>query len=104
MKYLSDQLRIRYGMTKRRAALIARDQNNKATAQLVRVRQKGIGANQAMWVHSHGGKVPRPSHVKAGADKLIYEIDKGAYLDGEWVWPGTAINCRCVSKTVIPVF
>ena len=103
LKYLSDEMQKRYGVTKRRAALIARDQNNKATANIVRVRQKSIGATQAIWVHSHGGKTPRPSHLKAGQDKLIYDIDKGAYLDGKWVWPGTEINCRCVSKTIVPI-
>jgi uncharacterized protein with gpF-like domain len=108
MKYLSEQLKLRYSMTKRRAARIARDQNNFATAQLVRVRQKKIGATHAMWVHSAGGKEPRESHVKAGKDKLIYEIDKGAYLESnggkfDWIWPGAgAIGCRCVSKTIIP--
>lgn len=103
LKYLSDQLQKKYGVTKRRAALIARDQNNKMTANFVRVRQAGVGATQAIWVHSHGGKTPRPSHIKAGQDKLVYDIDKGAYLDGKWVWPGTEINCRCVSKTIVPL-
>ena len=108
LKYLSDELQKRYGVTKRRAALIARDQNNKATANIVRVRQKSVGVTHAIWVHSHGGKKPRASHVKAGREKLVYEIDKGAYLEGnggkfEWVWPGSSINCRCVSKTILSV-
>ena len=99
---LSKELQERYGVTKRRAALIARDQNNKATASMNRVRQQELGITEAIWMHSHGGKHPRPSHMDADGKK--YDIAKGMYLDGKWVWPGTEINCRCVSKSVIPGF
>lgn len=91
-----------FGVSKRRAALIARDQNQKATAVIARTRQKALGITQAKWRHSHAGKVPRPSHVKA--DGQVYDIDKGMYLDGEWVWPGTAVNCRCTAQPIIPGF
>lgn len=97
---LSKQLQARYGVTKRRAALIARDQNNKATAVVTRVRQQGLGITTAIWRHSHAGKTPRPSHVKA--DGQEYDIAKGMYLDGHWTWPGVEINCRCVSRSVVP--
>lgn len=97
---LAPELEKRYGITKRRAALIARDQNNKATATLTRHRQQELGITHAVWLHSHGGKTPRPSHVKA--DGETYEIAKGMFLDGEWVFPGELINCRCVSRSVIP--
>lgn len=101
---LSAQLEKQFGVTKRRAALIARDQSNKATATMQAVRQRELGIRQAQWMHSGAGKEPRPSHVKAGRDKLIFDLDKGAYLDGEWVLPGQAINCRCVSRPIIPGF
>lgn len=99
---LTKEIEARYGVTKRRAALIARDQNNKATATMTRVRQQGLGITHAQWVHSHGGKHPRPSHVKAGQDKLIYEVAKGALIDGKYIWPGTEINCKCGSKAILP--
>lgn len=97
---LTAELTKRYGITKRRAALIARDQNNKATATLTRVRHKQLGITQAVWKHSHAGKHPRPSHLKADGD--VYDIDKGMYLDGKWTWPGVEINCRCVSRPLLP--
>lgn len=102
LKAISDDLKKRYGVTSRRAALIARDQSNKATAAVVRTRRAELGITQAIWVHSGGGKEPRPSHVKAGRDRLVFDITKGAYLDGEWVLPGEAINCRCSSKSILP--
>lgn len=97
---LSKDLQARYGVTKRRAALIARDQNNKATASMNRVRQDALGITEAVWRHSGAGKHPRPSHVAADGKK--YDVKKGMFLDGEWSWPGTAINCRCTSESVIP--
>lgn len=102
---LSKELQARFGITKRRAALISRDQNNKATAVITRARQAELGITQAVWVHSSAGKHPRPSHVAFAAGKLggpVYEIAKGAYLDGVWTWPGVEINCRCVAKSIIP--
>jgi SPP1 gp7 family putative phage head morphogenesis protein len=99
---LAKGLQKQFGVSKRRAALIARDQNNKATAVITRTRQQALGITQAKWRHSHGGKTPRPSHVKA--DGQTYDISKGMYLDGEWVWPGTAINCRCTAQPIIEGF
>jgi SPP1 gp7 family putative phage head morphogenesis protein len=98
--HISKALQEQYGVTSRRANFIARDQSNKATAALERTRQAELGLTQAIWMHSHGGRHPRPSHVAANGKK--YDIAKGMYLDGEWVWPGTAINCRCVCRAVIP--
>lgn len=97
---LSKQLQKRYGITKDRAALIARDQNNKATSALTKRRQQDLGIKQGKWRHSHAGKTPRPSHVEA--DGKIFDIDRGMYIDGEWIMPGEKINCRCTWAPVIP--
>ena len=102
LSHISQELVKRYGITKRRAALISRDQNNKATSVVSRVRQQELGIKEAVWRHSHAGKEPRPSHLKADGER--YEIAKGMYLDGEWVWPGSLVNCRCTGKPVIPGF
>lgn len=99
---LTQDLQARYEITKRRAALIARDQNNKATAVINRVRQKELGVTKAVWMHSGGGKKPRPGHVAYSGKE--YDIEKGAYIDGAWILPGELINCRCVSRSVIPGF
>jgi SPP1 gp7 family putative phage head morphogenesis protein len=97
---LSKALEQNYGVTRRRAALIARTQNNMATATMTRTRQLESGITQARWLHSAGGKTPRPEHV-AFSGKL-YDIQEGAPIEGKW--PGVAINCRCVSIPVIPGF
>lgn len=99
---LTKTLQESYGVAKNRAALIARDQNNKATATMTRVRQKELGIRKAIWQHSSGGKKPRASHVAYSGKE--YDIEKGALIDGERIFPGELINCRCVSRSVIPGF
>lgn len=98
--YLTEELEKRYGITRRRAALIARDQNNKATSVMQTARQQSIGITQGIWRHSHAGKEPRPSHVKADGNK--FDLSKGMYLDDKWTMPGEEINCRCTWTAVIP--
>lgn len=103
---LTDDLQARFGVTRRRAALIARDQNNKATAVFVRVRQKQAGITKAVWLHSHGGKEPRKTHL--ANDGRLYDPAKG-WFDPDpkvrrRIWPGTEINCRCVSKSIVEGF
>lgn len=99
---LAKELREHHGVSRRRAALIARDQNNKATAVITRVRQQELGVERAIWLHSHGGRKPRPSHVKQ--DGRTYDVAKGWFDpdEGVWTWPGVLVNCRCVSRSIIP--
>lgn len=103
---LTSELQARFGVTKRRAALIARDQNNKATAVFVRVRQKQAGITKAIWLHSHGGKEPRKTHL--ANDGKTYDVEKGWFDPDPGVrrriWPGSEINCRCVSRAVVEGF
>jgi SPP1 gp7 family putative phage head morphogenesis protein len=101
---LTKELEQTYGVTRRRAAFIARSQNNMATATITRVRQQELGITQARWLHSGGGKHPRPSHLKASRDGVIYDTSKG-WLDpevGKEIFPGELPNCRCVSRPIVP--
>jgi hypothetical protein len=99
----------RYSLTRKRAALIARDQNHKALAAITRVRQQELGIRRARWVHSTAGKVPRPSHVAFSRGQLggpFYDVDRGWFDPDEqqWIYPGQLINCRCISAPVIEGF
>lgn len=91
-----------YGVTRRRAAFIAKTQNNMATAVLERQSCLDLGLTEAKWLHSAGGRVPRPEHVAFSGK--TYKIAKGAYLEGKWTWPGVELNCRCVPVAIIPGF
>lgn len=84
-----------------RAELIARDQSNKANAVVNRARQMELGITEAIWMHSHAGKTPRPDHV--AADGKRYKIAEGCKIDGEYIQPGEEINCRCTCRAVLPI-
>lgn len=102
LQYITDELSKRSGICRRRAADIALDQSNKLNSVVTDARRAELGLFEAEWQHSGGGKEPRPDHVKAGKDKLRYDVRKGAYISGEYIKPGQKIRCRCVSKTVLP--
>lgn len=89
-------------VTKKRAELIARDQNNKATGQLQKVRYEELGIEEAIWRHSHAGRDKRPSHVKNDGQK--YRVAEGWYDPDEkqYITPGYLINCRCYSVPILP--
>lgn len=99
---LAKGLQKQFGVSKRRAALIARDQNAKATAVINNIRQRELGITQGIWRHSSAGKVPRPSHVAANGK--TFDLAKGMLIDGEWILPGQKINCRCTVSPVIEGF
>lgn len=99
---LTTELKKSYGVTDRRAAFIARSQNNLATSAMNRARQTELGITKAKWRHSGAGKHPRPTHV-ANNNKL-YDVATGWYDPHvkKHIFPGELPNCRCVSISVIP--
>lgn len=100
------ELRSLYPKAQRRAVLIARDQSNKANSVVEDARRLQLGITEAIWLHSGGGKHPRKNHQKA--DGTTYDVRKGCPVRDErtgvleWIKPGQKINCRCVSRSVIP--
>lgn len=103
LSFLANELQHRYGVTARRAKLIAKDQNNKATAVFTRVRQQEVGIEEAVWLHSHGGNEPRPTHLANSGKR--YKIAEGWHDPdpkvNRKIWPGELINCKCVSRSVV---
>lgn len=100
LETMTKELQKYKGITRDRAVLIARDQSNKANAVVNRARQLELGITKAIWMHSSAGKHPRPSHV--AADGKEYDVSKGCLIDGEYIFPGIMINCRCTSRSVLP--
>lgn len=96
---LSKDLQAKYGVARRRAELISRDQNDKATQSIALARQRDAGITEAIWRHSGAGKHPRKAHV--AADGKRFDITKGLLIDGRYIFPGQDINCRCTSQAII---
>lgn len=81
-----------------RADLIARDQMGKLNSQLTVTRQKNIGVTRGIWRTAADERV-RDSH--RAMEGVIFDLDSPPRVDGENVFPGEAINCRCFTEPVI---
>ncbi len=101
---LAKELQEHYGVTKRRAAFIAIDQNNKASSAMTRVRQLDLGLEDGVWRHSHAGIHPRPTHV--ANDGKRFSLRDGWYDPAvkEKILPGFLPRCRCFWTPVIRGF
>lgn len=100
MGFLTEKLEERYGITRRRAITISRDQTNKMTESISRVRNMDLGIVNGVWMHRAGAKTSRKSHVEANGK--VFPLDKGLLVDGEYIFPGQMVNCRCTYKPLIP--
>lgn len=105
---ITKDLQAQTGVTRRRAAFIARDQSAKATASMTRARYLEIGVQEAIWVHSGGGKTQRKTHAAAGREKQRYNVAEGWFDPdpkvNKHILPGELINCRCVARPVVKGF
>ncbi|WP_229183981.1 minor capsid protein [Bradyrhizobium oropedii] len=101
---VTKDLQEQFGVTRRRAETIARDQNNKATTAMTNARQQSLGITEGDWVHSGAGKHPRPTHVAMNGKR--FDLKKGMYDSavGRWIMPGVEPNCRCFWRPVIKGF
>lgn len=103
---LMRELREQFGITRRRAALISLDQNNKATSAMQAVRQTELGIEKGIWMHSHAGKEPRPTHLANDGKEFV--IAEGWYDPDpkvrKRILPGELIRCRCTWRPVVKGF
>ena len=99
---LTDNLHEQFGVSERRAAMIARDQTAKATNSLSRQRLMDYGITRAVWMHTSAGKTYRDSHVDMDGEE--YDIERGCYDPdyGAPVQPGELVNCHCLCRPIIP--
>lgn len=98
---MTESLEQSFGVTERRAAIIARDQTNKATQNLSRQRLMDYGVTKGKWQHSSAGNTYRESHVEM--DGEIYDLDEGCYDPdyGDFIQPAELVNCHCFCVPVI---
>lgn len=103
---LTKDLQHQFGVTERRAKFIALDQNNKATGALMRVRHLELGMDEGIWLHSHAGKEPRPTHLANHGKK--FSIAEG-WFDPDprvrrRIRPGELPGCRCTFRPIVKGF
>lgn len=91
---LAKLLRERYGVTRRRATLIARDQTGKLFGVLQEVRQTEAGIRDYIWHTVRDNRV-RPRHAKRHGKRCRWSRPpSGGH-------PGSECNCRCWAEPVI---
>lgn len=90
---ISENIRNLYGVTRRRATLIAVDQIGKYFGELTKVRSEYMGVKKFRWRTSRDERVRAEHRAREGK---IYSWKKGA--DGEL--PGVPIRCRCVAQNI----
>lgn len=92
---ISKEMQKSFGITHRRAKLIARDQTTKLNASLTKLRQQELGVDEYEWQTSGDERV-RPSH--RANDGKRFKWSQPPSLTGH---PGHDINCRCVALPVL---
>lgn len=90
---LADLLTDYYGVSERRAVLIARDQVGKWFGQLNMVRQRAMGVRAFIWRDLDDDRV-RPLHRRLNGKQFDWDN-----LPSEGA-PGTPVNCRCYAEPV----
>lgn len=107
---MTEDLHKQFGVSERRAAMIARDQTSKATENLSRARLKSYGITQGVWLHTSAGKTYRDTHVEdengGGINGKIYDLDQGCFDPdpkvNAYIFPAELVNCHCVCRPLIP--
>lgn len=102
--YIEQALVKQFGITQRRARLIARDQHAKIQGEVTRLRQVNSGITYFQWLTAHDERV-RPSHAAVGKRDVgygpgVFKWSDLPVVDGVPTFPGRPINCRCVAKPV----
>lgn len=95
LKDLQKIIRDRYGVTDRRAELIARDQIGKLNGQLTRLRQEAMGITHYTWRGILDSR-ERPEHVAREGKVFAWDNPPS---DGA---PGSPVRCRCSAEPVLP--
>jgi SPP1 gp7 family putative phage head morphogenesis protein len=100
---ITKAIKERFGVTRNKAKLLARDQISKMNGQLERLTAKENGVKKYIWHTNFDGR-ERPDHAKL--DGEVFSWDKPPITvttgkrSGERNHPGEDIQCRCWAENV----
>jgi SPP1 gp7 family putative phage head morphogenesis protein len=98
---LEKDLRARYDVTRERARLIAKDQNNKATQDMAKAQCLDNGVRRAIWRHNAASKEPRQEHIAMNGKEFDLQLGCWDPVVGRHVQPGELVLCRCTFRPVL---
>lgn len=109
---IAEDIQTSFGICRRHAKLIARDQTTKLNGSLTKLRQQELGITEYVWRTGNDERV-RPSHAvlegkicrwddptvyrNPGSDKWL----KKSSIGGDQVQTSQAVNCRCYPEPII---
>ena len=103
--FIEKALQQQFGVTSRRAKMIARDQSAKVQGELNKRKQTAAGFSYFRWVDSHDQRV-RHRHREIASKVTDFGVGVYAWSDlplsdkGEPIQPGSDYQCRCVAVAV----
>jgi len=98
---ISKEIRQRFGVSRTRANLIARDQVSKFNGELAQTRQQDVGVTRYIWRTSLDERV-RPRHAEL--EGTIQDWKKPPIVDsktGRTAHPGEDFQCRCTAEPIL---
>ena len=95
------RLQERFGVTERRAKLIAFDQTRKAFSGLNQGLMQDAGVPRWRWIHSGGTSDPRPIHVALHGKVFTWDNPPIINDKGDRGFPADEVNCHCTFQPVI---
>lgn len=106
VEVLRDQIRHKFGVSKSKASLLARDQVLKLNGDITRQRHQNLGIESYIWTTSQDEKVrgndrnDRTNHVVLDGQEFRWDTppDVG---DGRRLHPGQDYQCRCTAAPVL---
>ncbi len=94
---------------RKRIKTIATDQVQTINAQINLRRSDALGIKKGIWRTAEDEKVrgnpsglypnAKPSHFKLNGKE--FDLAKGMKVNGQYIWPGIPVNCRCSYSPVI---
>lgn len=109
---IADYIQKRYGICKRKALFLARNENAIATTSYLKSKYKAEGFKYFRWHDSHDERV-RPHHRELGKKENnkfgingsnIFELDNQPIINektGQRGLPGEDYNCRCIMSAYV---
>ena len=95
------EIQRQYGMSKRHARLVARDQMAKLNSKITQYQQRDAGIEEYIWSTSEDEQV-RDSHRELNGKKFRWD-NPPLNSDGRRCHPGEDYQCRCIASAVIDI-
>lgn len=111
-KSIAEDITKSFGISERKANLIARDQTSKLNGSLTKLRQESLGVEEYEWSTTKDERVRKSHAVLQGVicrwdDPTLFRYKdetkwrKKSSIGGTETHPSGDVNCRCIGKAVL---